>query len=80
MNEHSKLAGAPALNANIVRGSAKFRAEGSWARAVETNDLGPGSFVSVAAEVPHFAHCVATVECEVLIEQDRSMDVKFDSK
>ena len=30
MNGHSKLAGATAANANIVRGCAKFRAEGSW--------------------------------------------------
>lgn len=31
MNNHSKLAGAAAASANIVRGCAKFRAEGSWA-------------------------------------------------
>lgn len=59
----------------IIKGVMRFSI-----RHVETNDLRPGSFVSIAAGVPHFAHCVATVECEVFIEQDGAMDVKLNNQ
>jgi quercetin dioxygenase-like cupin family protein len=44
---------------------------------IESGDLDPGSYVAVAAEVPHFASCAALSTCEVLIERDAAMDVKL---
>ena len=47
---------------------------------VESVDLGPPSYVAVAADVPHFARCIGPAACEVLIEQDAAMDVKLGAK
>jgi quercetin dioxygenase-like cupin family protein len=41
-----------------------------------SRDLGVGSYVSVGADVPHYAQCSDTGPCEVIIMQDGPMDVK----
>jgi quercetin dioxygenase-like cupin family protein len=59
----------------VLSGVMRFVVDG-----VASVDLGPESFVSIAADVPHFAGCTGTAPCEVLIEQDAAMDVKLGAK
>jgi mannose-6-phosphate isomerase-like protein (cupin superfamily) len=59
----------------VLSGIMRFVVDG-----VESVDLGPGSYVSISADVPHFARCAGTAPCEVLIEQDAAMDVKLGAK
>ena len=59
----------------VLSGIMRFVVDG-----VESVDLGPESYVSIAADVPHFARCAGTAPCEVLIEQDAAMDVKLGAK
>ena len=59
----------------VLSGIMRFVVDG-----VESVDLGPESYVSVAADVPHFARCTGTAPCEVLIELDAAMDVKLGAK
>lgn len=56
----------------VISGTMRYVVDG-----VESADLGPGSYVAVGAEVPHFARCTAASTCEVLIQQDAAMDVKL---
>jgi mannose-6-phosphate isomerase-like protein (cupin superfamily) len=59
----------------VLSGIMRFVVDG-----VESVDLGPDSYISVSADVPHFARCAGTAPCEVLIEQDAAMDVKLGAK
>ena len=58
----------------VLSGIMRFVVDG-----VESADLGPESYVAIAADVPHFARCSGATPCEVLIEQDTAMDVKLGS-
>jgi hypothetical protein len=56
----------------VVAGTMRYTIDG-----VESRDLGPGSYVDIAPEAPHFAHCMPGEACEVYLEQDGAMDVSI---